>query len=475
MKKTKIVCTLGPSSSTLPVIKELIRAGMDVARINFSHGTHEQHGELIRLVRQAARELGREIGVLADIQGPKIRTGVLPEPLELEEGSRLYLVKEERARPEGVEHPVITVDYEYLLEDLSIGNSVYLNDGLIHLQVEKVVDDALLCRVVEGGRLQSRKGVSLPGVSVRLPAVTEKDLRDLEFLAKTGVDFIALSFVRRAKHVDEVRQILRDLGLETKIIAKIENEEGFNRKDGILSTADGIMVARGDLGIELPLENVPLIQSSLIQSANRLGKPVITATEMLESMIRNPRPTRAEVTDVAHAIMAGTDAVMLSAETAVGRHPVQTVEMMARIARRIESSLDYEEILRGKQERILRTLTVADAISHATCQTASDLRAQAIITSTQSGSTARMVSKYRPKPPILAATPNPQVAKELTLSWGVIPMVVPFTKTTDATLDVSIQAAVASGLVKKGDLVIITAGVRTGIPGTTNLLQVHEI
>lgn len=475
MKKTKIVCTLGPSSSTLPVIKELIRAGMDVARINFSHGTHEQHGELIRLVRQAARELGREIGVLADIQGPKIRTGVLPEPLELEEGSRLYLVKEERARPEGVEHPVIPVDYEYLLEDLSIGNSVYLNDGLIHLQVEKVVDDALLCRVVEGGRLQSRKGVSLPGVSVRLPAVTEKDLRDLEFLAKTGVDFIALSFVRRAKHVDEVRQILRDLGLETKIIAKIENEEGFNRKDGILSTADGIMVARGDLGIELPLENVPLIQSSLIQSANRLGKPVITATEMLESMIRNPRPTRAEVTDVAHAIMAGTDAVMLSAETAVGRHPVQTVEMMARIARRIESSLDYEEIHRGKQERILRTLTVADAISHATCQTASDLRAQAIITSTQSGSTARMVSKYRPKPPILAATPNPQVAKELTLSWGVIPMVVPFTKTTDATLDVSIQAAVASGLVKKGDLVIITAGVRTGIPGTTNLLQVHEI
>lgn len=473
-RKTKIVCTLGPASSTPEVIKRLVRTGMDVARINLSHGTHEQHSELIRLVRQAAREEQREVGVLADIQGPKIRTSVLSRPLTLSNGAYLYLTigKKDCSAKNG--DPVLTVDYENLITDVTEGNSIYLSDGLIHLRVEQVLPDALRCLVLEGGELLSRKGVALPGVKVQLPAVTEKDLTDLQFLATEEVDFIALSFTRKAEHINEVRRFLEERDYECKLIAKIENEEGFQRKEEILSAADGIMVARGDLGIELPLEEVPLMQSSLIQSANLLGKPVITATEMLESMIRNPRPTRAEVTDVAHAILAGTDALMLSAETAAGRYPILAVEMMSRIAVRIETSLDYIERYQRKNDHT-KALTVADAISHATYQTAADLQAKAIITPTQSGSTARMVSKYRPKAPILAATPSPRVAKELSLSWGVIPMVVPYTTTTDATLDTSIQAAVKSGIVGSGDLVVITAGVRTGIAGSTNLLQVQVL
>jgi pyruvate kinase len=301
---------------------------------------------------------------------------------------------------------------------------------------------------------------------------------------KEGVDFIALSFVRRAEHIDEVRRIIAGIKEENPeactggpcLIAKIENEEGFKKRGEILAAADGIMVARGDLGVEVPPEEVPLLQESLIELANRLGKPVITATEMLESMVSNPRPTRAEVTDIAHAIISGTDAVMLSAETAVGRYPVQAVEMMARVARRIESSLNYAEDLERRQKnRGKKRLGVAEAISHATCQIALDLGAQAIITATQSGGTARMVSMYRPRAPILAATPNLDVARVLSLSWGVTAILVPVTTTTETTLDVSVRAAVARRFVKKGDLVVITGGLRTGIPGTTNLLQVHEI
>jgi len=484
MKRTKIVCTLGPATSSPQVIKELIRAGMDVARINLSHGAHEEHRERIRLVRRIAGEMQKEIGILADLQGPKIRTGELPEPMELREGMRLSLRWAGVKTPPPAAMPVITVDYPHLATDLKAGNMVYLRDGLLHLRVEKVIQEDVYCRVIKGGELPSRQGVALPGVSLSLPAVTEKDLVDLDFLLKEGVDFIALSFVRRAEHIDEVRRIIAGIKEKTPeictggpcLIAKIENEEGFKKRGEILAAADGIMVARGDLGVEVPPEEVPLLQESLIELANRLGKPVITATEMLESMVRNPRPTRAEVTDIAHAIISGTDAVMLSAETAVGRYPVQAVEMMARVARRIESSLNYAEHLERRQKnRGKKNLGVAEAISHATCQIALDLGAQAIITATQSGGTARMVSMYRPRAPILAATPNLDVARTLSLSWGVTAMLVPATTTTDATLDVSVQAAVEHRFVKKGDLVVITGGLRTGIPGTTNLLQVHEI
>jgi len=475
MKKTKIVCTLGPASTSPQVVKEMARAGMDVARLNFSHGTHNEHKERIGLIRRVSREINKEIGILADLQGPKIRTGRLAEPLHLEEGNRLYLVSEGNLSLPAEELPVVTVDYRNLVSDLKKGNTVYIRDGLIQLRVEKVVREAACCRVLKGGTLNSRQGLTLPGVSVSLPAVTDKDLADLEFALKEDVDFIALSFVRRAGHVDEIRRIIAGAGSEARIIAKIENEEGFKRRGEILSAADGVMVARGDLGIEVPPEEVPLLQKILIKLANRLGKPVITATEMLESMIRNPRPTRAEVTDVAYAIISGTDAVMLSAETATGRYPLQAVKMMTRIAGQIEPSLNYEEQLRRPPNRRKKPFSVADAISHATCQTAFDLGARAIITATQSGSTARMVSKYRPQAPVLAATPSIHVARALSLSWGVTPMRAPFTTTTDATLDAGIQAAVNSGLVKRGDLIVITGGVRTGIPGTTNLLQVHEI
>jgi len=474
IKKTKIVCTLGPCSSTPPIIKELIRAGMNVARINMSHGTASEHKDRIELVRATAREMDTVVGILVDIQGPKLRTGFLAEPVHLEGNSLVYLTPESRKKSGHNDYPLITVDYEFLVEDSRIGNIIYLHDGLIKLQVEGIKEEALLCRVVEGGELESRKGLSLPGVSVRLPALTEKDLEDLKFASEMEVDFIALSFARRARHIEEVRQVLMKYGQDIKVIAKIENQEGFDEREAILSAADGLMVARGDLGTELPLEDVPIIQRTLIKAAKKRGKPVITATEMLESMIRNPRPTRAEVTDVAHAILAGTDGIMLSAETAAGRYPVQAVEVMTKIAKRIEATMDYEG-KGGKHKKSGQSLTVADAISHATCQTAADLRAQAIITSTQSGSTARMVSRYRPNVPILATTPNPKVAGALSLVWGVAPMVVEKAETTDETLDRSIQAAVNSGLVKKQDLVVITAGVRTGIPGTTNLLQVQKV
>ncbi|HEY8344484.1 MAG TPA: pyruvate kinase [Bacillota bacterium] len=479
VKRTKIVCTLGPSSSTLPVIKDLIKAGMNVARINMSHGTWAEHQERIELVRAAARELQTVVGILIDIQGPKIRTGVLPGKMLLEDNTLVCLASEHKPLPSiGNEYPLITTDYEYLMEDSRIGNNIYLHDGLIKLRVEKVGENFLLCRVLEGGELDSKKGLSLPGVSVRLPALTEKDLQDLKFAAEIGADFIALSFTRRASHIEEVRRALQSYGRKMQIIAKIENQEGYDNREAILSAADGLMVARGDLGTELPLEDVPIIQRTLIRAANRHGKPVITATEMLESMIRNSRPTRAEATDVAHAILDGTDAVMLSGETAVGRYPVQAVEVMSRVARRIEATLEYEGPNSQEKRRNCargKSLTIGDAVSHGTCQIAADLKAQAIITATQSGSTARMVSKYRPNTAILATTPNPEVARALSLIWGVTPMVVPGAKTTDETLDQSIQAALASGLVKKGDLVVVTAGVRTGIPGTTNLLQVQEV
>lgn len=469
MKKTKIVCTMGPASVDSNILVELMNAGMDVARLNFSHGTYEDHRRTMEMVRKAAEQSGKAIGVLADIQGPKIRLGCLDQPVQLEEGSVIHLIEGAHSDKPGY----IPVEYPGLLEDVPEGNLIYLFDGLIQLKVENVEADSLLCRVLLGGEVSSRKGVTLPGVSVRLPAITPKDEEDIRFAIELGVDFLALSFVRRPEHILEVRQLMGEAGADRMIIAKIENEEGFKNRYEILEVADGIMVARGDLGIEVPPEEVPLIQQSLIRAANRAGKPVITATEMLESMIRNPRPTRAEVTDVAHAILDGTDAIMLSAETAMGKYPVAAVEMMSRVAKRTESSLNYEEILSKK--RIGSFRSISDAISHATCQTALDLKAAAIITSTQSGSTARMVSKYRPQAPILASTPSWRVKRQLTLSWGVTPILVAQTANTDEMFDVSVEGVVKEGYAKPGDLVVITAGVRTGVPGSTNILQVQRI
>ncbi|MGE5582789.1 MAG: pyruvate kinase [Bacillota bacterium] len=471
MKKTKIICTIGPACSEPAVLEKMINAGMNIARLNFSHGSYEEHAGRIKMVRDAAAKLGVPVGVLADIQGPKIRIGRLREdPLVLSAGQQIILTADP-AKEETSGY--IYVDYPTLSKDVRVGGTILLADGMLGLTVLSITGDQLECRVVNGGELTSKKGVSLPGISVNLPALMDKDRTDIEFMVKQQVDFIAVSFARKAEHLLEIRRLVNRLGGDQFLIAKIENEEGFRNSEEILQVCDGIMVARGDLGVEVPLEEVPLIQKTLIDICNQMGKPVITATEMLESMIKNPRPTRAEVTDIAHAILDGTDAIMLSAETAAGKYPVMAVEMMAKTARRIEDSLKYEEILARK--RVGSFPSIADAISHATCQTALDMKAAAIISSTQSGSTARMVSKYRPQAPIIAATPSPKVAQKLTISWGVFPMIVPATDNIDAMLDVSIEAAKRTGFIRPHDLVVITAGVRTGEPGSTNLLQVQAV
>ncbi|MGE5550708.1 MAG: pyruvate kinase [Bacteroidota bacterium] len=464
-KKTKIVCTIGPASEAGATLRGMIQAGMDVARLNFSHGQFEDHARRYEAVRAAAAEAAREIAVLLDIQGPKIRTAQ-GQAISLADGQSISVA------PAGVPAD-LTIDYPYLVEDLQAGASIFLCDGLVELTVEGREKSGLRCRVARGGEVGPRKGVTLPGVVVRLPAITAKDVEDIKSGARLGVDMVAASFVRRAENLHEVRGVLRAAGSRAQVIAKIENREALDNLSEIIAAADGIMVARGDLGVELPPEEIPLIQKEIIARCNAAGKPVITATEMLESMVRNPRPTRAEVTDVANAIVDGTDAIMLSAETAVGKFPIAAVAMMERIARRTESALHYETIL--ARMRVGPSPTVADAISHATCQTALDLDLAAIITATQSGSTARMVAKFRPKAPIIAATPNPEVARQLCLVWGVYPALVDATTSIDAMLDASEAAAKATGLVNAGDLVAVTAGVRTGIPGSTNLLKIHRL
>ncbi len=471
MKKTKIICTLGPASSDPVILEKMINAGMNIARLNFSHGAYEEHAYRIKLIRQVAAKLGKSVGILADLQGPKIRIGKLQEePFILNDGDQVYLtIDQAKGRTQGY----VYVDYPSLIIDVVIGGKIFLADGMIQLRIIEIGETDLKCEVVSGGELTSKKGVTLPGVSVNLPALMEKDRSDLEFVIKEQVDLIAISFARKAEHIKEIRELVNSLGGDQFLIAKIENEEGLNNSEEILGVADGIMVARGDLGVEVPPEEVPLIQKYLIEICNKAGKPVITATEMLESMIRNPRPTRAEITDVAHAIMDGTDAIMLSAETAVGKFPVAAVNIMSRVAERIESSLKYEKILATK--RIGSFGTVADAISHATCQTAMDLKAAAIITSTQSGSTARMVSKYRSPAPIVAVTPSERVAQQLTISWGVNPVLAPVAANIDEMLDLSIEGAKKAGFIKENDLIVITAGVRTGEPGSTNLLQVLTV
>ena len=471
MKKTKIICTLGPASSDPAVLERMINSGMNIARLNFSHGSYEEHAHRISLVRQAAAKAGKPVGILADLQGPKIRIGQLSvEPLVLNDGDRVYLtVDQEQGRASGY----IYVDYPTLIEDVTLRGEIFLADGMIELKIIEIGETALQCEVISGGELTSKKGVTLPGVSVNLPALMEKDRSDLEFIIKEQVDLIALSFARKAEHILEIRELVNNLGGDQLLIAKIENEEGLKNSEEILQVADGIMVARGDLGVEVPPEEVPLIQKHLIEICNIAGKPVITATEMMESMIRNPRPTRAEITDVAHAIMDGTDAIMLSGETAVGKFPVAVVHIMSRAAERIEASLKYEEILAKK--RVGSFPTVADAISHATCQTAMDLKAVAIITSTQSGSTARMVSKYRSPAPIVAVTPSERTFQQLTISWGVNPVLAPPAQNIDDLFDLSVEGAKKAGFVKVNDLIVLTAGVRTGVPGSTNLLQVLTV
>lgn len=470
MRKTKIVCTMGPAISDLSVMRAVIRAGMDVARLNFSHGTHEDHKNVIERIREASRLEGKIVGIMLDIKGPKIRTGLIEnEEVELADGERIILTTEQVLGTKDR----ISISYEGLPEDVSVGSTIRIDDGLIGLQVIDIVGNDIHCMITNGGTLKNRKGINAPGVRLRLPGVTDKDIEDIIFGIEQGVDIIAASFVRKAADVLEIRKLLEDHNHHCEIIAKIEAQEGLDMIEEILAVTDGLMVARGDLGVEIPTEEVPIAQKMLIQKANQAGKVVITATQMLDSMQRNPRPTRAEATDVANAIFDGTDAIMLSGETAAGRYPVEAVETMATIALRAERALLSQEVQSRHRDIVERTQT--DAISHAVTSIAQELDATAIITSTESGFTARMVSKHRPHCAIVAVTPSQEVARRITLCWGVYPVLARESNNIDDMLTIAVDGALAAGYVQSGDIVVITAGVPVGEAGTTNMLKVHTI
>jgi pyruvate kinase len=471
LRRSKIVCTIGPASDHPDMLKKMILAGMNVARLNFSHGTHEEHGRRAAAVRRAAAEVGANVAIMLDTKGPEIRIGHFKdEPVFLTGNATVTLTTDEI---EG-DSQRIPVTYKGLPGDVKEGDAILIADGLIKLEVLSTTATEVMCRVVNGGKLTSQKGINLPGIKVNLPAVTQKDIQDITFGVEQGFDFIAASFIRRASDVLAIRQVLEELGSNINIISKIESRQAVNNLDEIISVSDGIMVARGDLGVEIPVEEVPLVQKDIIKRCNLLGKPVVTATQMLDSMINNPRPTRAEASDVANAIFDGTDAIMLSGETAAGKYPLESVVMMARIAERAETSLRYEDVL-AKKSSPLPQHTVTDAISFATCSSAHYLGAAAIITTTASGHTAKMVAKYRPATPIIAVTPNEDVMRKLALTWGVKPLLTTHKNSTDEMMEVAVEAALRAGLVKGGDLIIFTAGVPAGVQGTTNLLRVHTI
>lgn len=467
MRRTKIVCTIGPASDD--ILDEMMAAGMDVARLNFSHGTPESQGERLERIREAAKAAQRPVAVLLDIQGPKVRVGDMEADSRLVAGEPFTLVSE----PIVGDGSRASLSHPYLYRFVRPGSTIYLDDGLLEVRVDKVEDRDIHCTVVIGGFLRSRKGLAVPGVELDLPALTETDKEHIRYGVERDVDMIAASFVRRAEHVQAVKDIVRDAGGKQPVIAKIESREGVDHLEEIVKAADGIMVARGDLGVQIPPEEVPLVQKQIIKACNRWGKPVITATQMLESMVQNPRPTRAEVTDVATAILNGTDAIMLSGETAAGKYPLGALRVMDRIARRIERSVDYEDALADRQSG--PSPSIGEAISYATCRAATDLGAALILTSTQSGSTARLVSKFRPRTPILALTPVAEVARRLMVVWGVEPVMVPHTSNIDDMIDVATDVVRRRTDVKQGDRVVITAGVRTGVPGSTNLLQVYVV
>ncbi|CAG37845.1 pyruvate kinase [Desulfotalea psychrophila] len=469
MNKTKIIATLGPQSQSVEEIYSLIQAGMNVARINLSHGDAESYKHLISNVKEARKLAEKDTAILLDNRGPEIRVSEMEEDIHLVDGEELVITN----RAETVSPSRITTNYPQLAGDVQVGSRILLDDGKLALEVLAIEDEEVITKVIAGGILSSRKRVALPDNEVNLPSLSEKDKEDIAFGVEQDVDFIAASFVRQAGDVWAVRKIIEDNGGDQEIIAKIENRQGVNNLDEILQAANGIMVARGDLGVEVPAEEVPIIQKSIIKAANRLGKPVITATQMLESMITCPTPTRAEANDVTNAIFDGTDAVMLSGETAIGKYPVQAVAFLVRCATIAENALDYDHILANGLQN--RRPTITDSISYASCATAADLKATAIITATSSGSTARMVARYRPKAPVIAVSPSPSTIRHLQLIRGVTPLLCNFGSSMDEQLDRVIHAATLAELIHNGDLVIITAGMPLGPTGTTNMLKVHTV
>ncbi|CAG9619611.1 pyruvate kinase [Sutcliffiella rhizosphaerae] len=471
MKKTKIVCTIGPASESVEKLTQLIEAGMNVARLNFSHGDFEEHGARIRNIRTAAESTGKNVAILLDTKGPEIRTHTMQDgAIELIAGNSITISMEEVV---GTTER-FSISYPGLMEDVSPGSRILLDDGLIGLEVVEVGNDEIHTKILNSGTLKNKKGVNVPGVKVNLPGMTEKDANDIRFGIEQGVDFVAASFVRRASDVLEIRELLEAHNAgDIQIIPKIENQEGVDNINEILEVSDGLMVARGDLGVEIPAEEVPLVQKELIKRCNIAGKPVITATQMLDSMQRNPRPTRAEASDVANAIFDGTDAIMLSGETAAGSYPVEAVQTMHNIASRAEQALSYGEILNKNSKQA--ALTITDSIGQSVAYTAISLDVSAIVTPTESGHTARMISKYRPKAPIVAVTSCEAVSRKLALVWGVYPRIGRQATSTDEMLDVAVEESLNTGIVSHGDLIVITAGVPVGEKGTTNLMKVHVV
>ena len=472
MKKTKIVCTIGPASESKDTFRQLAINGLDVARLNFSHGDHEEHGQRINTIKEVRWELSKPIAILLDTKGSEIRTGKFKDgEIELKEGQNFIITTRDVLGDDTISN----VSYDGLPGDISAGDAILIDDGLVGLKVKKVINDTdIECVVENGGAVSNHKGVNVPKVKLNLPAITEKDKSDIKFGIEKDVDFIAASFIRKASDVLAIREVLEDNDAHhIQIISKIENQEGLDNIDEIIRVSDGIMIARGDLGVEIPTEEIPLAQKEIIKKCNRAGKPVITATQMLDSMMRNPRPTRAEVTDVANAIFDGTDAIMLSGETAIGKYAAEAVKIMSDIAKRTESAIDYEGMLGAKA--VEKETLVTDAISYATCRIAADLGASAILTATATGFTARMVSKFRPAVTIIAAVTDEHIRRRLSLSWGVYTVLTKRFHSTDDVIVASVNKALDAELIDNGDLIVITAGVPVGATGTTNLIKVHTI
>ena len=470
MSKTKIVCTLGPVTNSEKKITKLINAGMDVARLNFSHGSHENHQEMIRIIREVAAELNKPIAILQDLQGPKLRVGKIRNgSVLLKTGAAIKISIQEVTGDE----KIISTTYQHLPQDVKPDDVVLLDDGLIKLQVTGVGKDFVDCKILEGGKLSDHKGINLPGVSISQPSFTEKDREDLLFGIKQGVDLVAMSFVRNAEDVLQVQRIIAEHKKDILVIAKLEKPEAIHDLEKIIDVADGAMIARGDLGVEMPLEKVPVLQKKIIRLCQQKGKPVITATQMLESMCQYSRPTRAEVSDVANAIFDGTDAVMLSAETATGNYPIETVKIMERIINEAESASD--KILARNINEYEKTQSIADAISESACEAAEHLNARAIVAFTNSGFTARMVSKYRPRTSIIAFTPSEIIQRQLNLSWGVNPAKMDYVENTDEIIKQTEQILLSKKIVKTGDVIVILLGAPIFVRGTTNLMKINVV
>jgi pyruvate kinase len=468
-RRTKIVCTLGPASDG-DILPRLVEAGMNMARLNFSHGSREEHGARIKRLRELAASRGVPLAILQDLAGPKIRIGEVPGgEMTVREGEALAL----SAAPLKPGETGVMVDYPQVIAETPVGVPILLADGNIELRVEAKTDQALRCRVLVGGVIRSQVGINFPMHSLSLSAFTDKDREDLRFGIAQGVDFIALSYVRSRQDVLDAREFMRSLGADIPIIAKIEKHEALSRLDEILEAVDGLMVARGDLGVEIPLEQVPVVQKQIIAAANRVSKPVITATQMLLSMVTHSRPSRAEATDVANAILDGTDAVMLSEETAAGQFPVEAVQFLDRVSRVTEAHFPHTAWLRAREPSGCQE--IPEAISYAACEMALDLEAQAILTNTEYGGTARLISRFRPRTPIVAVTPRQDTWRRLCLSWGVFPLLTPPIRDTDHMLRVVEEEALKAGMLNHGDRVIITTGTPIGTKGSTNLIKADVI